>query len=138
MEIETTDFKAFAYTIKDNRGRTSDITEETYKPFFDTLKRYKIKCEYKVAEYDKKNRLHYHGIIYLRKGFYRKKICVKGLHVKLKEIYNKEGWEDYIHKDCEYMNMPTEPDTPIDWDSMEEWNDENHRPIIKKSLFKDI
>lgn len=135
MEIQTTDHRAFAYTVKDNRGRTSDVTEQTYDPFFDQLKHYRIKCEYKVAEYDKKNRLHYHGIIYLKKGFFRKKICVKGLHVKLVEIYNKDGWEKYIHKDCEFINMPEEPESPID---MEDFYDENNRPIITRSLFKDI
>lgn len=97
MDIIRSTKLAFAYTIKHN---TDAPTAEDYIPFFEKLEHYKVNIEYKISELDSKGRLHYHGIIYLTKGFYRKKLCVKGLHVKLVEIYDKSGWTKYIHKDC--------------------------------------
>lgn len=118
MEIIPTDHKAYAYTIKRNCRRNDPNTKEHYVPFFDRLKKLNIGIEYKVLEKDKRGRLHYHGILYLKKGFYRKRLMMDGLHLKLKEIYDKSGWVKYIHKDCEYHDLEAQadecPDTPID------------------------
>lgn len=124
MNIIKSDFIAFAYTVKIN---SLGSTEADYDKFFDKLSHLNIKVEYKISEFDKSNRLHYHGILYLAKGFYRKRICLKPYTVKLTEIYNKAGWEKYIHKDCAYHNLPTSPPNCI-----------THPPIpnLTKSLFK--
>lgn len=118
MEIQKQSFIAFAYTVKtlgtDNAG--------DYSPFFDKLSKFNIEVEYKISETDKLGKLHYHGIFYLPKGFFRKRLATKGFHMKLVEIYNKQGWYKYITKDCAYDDMPKEPQSPT--------------LILKKSLFK--
>lgn len=90
---------AFAYTIKDNRKVSNNERKATYEDWFKRCQVWRIPIEYKCEEKDKQGRLHIHGIIYLKKGFYRKKLCMPNLHLKLVELYNKEGWEQYIHKD---------------------------------------
>lgn len=103
MEITTANKLAFAYTVKTLGPAT--VTPTDYTPFFERLKKFSIEIEYKISETDKSGKLHYHGILYLSKGFYRKKLCMKGFHVKLDQIYNKQGWIKYIHK--EYAYPPT-------------------------------
>lgn len=111
MELKKSTKIAFAYTIKlIRRGYTA--TKADYNVFFNKLAKFAIPVEYKVSEIDKEGRVHYHGILYLEKGFYRKRICVPGYHIKLEEVYNKKGWEKYIHKDCSFINMPKSPDSP--------------------------
>lgn len=117
MEILKSQFIAFAYTVK--KLGTTEVASADYDPFFDKLNSYSIKVEYKVPEADSKGKLHYHGIIYLKKGFFRKRIMVKGFHVKLVELYNRDGWIKYISKDLEFTSleqmaeeMETNPPSP--------------------------
>lgn len=95
--VEKSKTIAFAYTVK-SLGNDLDAD---YKPFFDKLERFKVPIEYRVPERDSKGKLHYHGIIYLRKGFYRKKISCQGFHIRLREITDRAGWLRYIHKDVD-------------------------------------
>lgn len=94
MEVQKANFISYGFTVKDNR---QDVTD--YKPFLDNCKQHgcNVVCSYE--EYDEASRLHIHGIIEIPKGFYRKKICMKGLHVKLEELYDPAGWLRYIRKD---------------------------------------
>lgn len=52
-----------------------------------------------VFEKDSLGKWHIHGVVELPNGFLRKKICVGGYAVKLKEMWNEEGWEDYMSKE---------------------------------------
>lgn len=97
MEIILSDKIPFAYTVKILGNRGSEPT--TYQPFFDKLNKFDITIEEKEHEYDSKGKLHYHGIIHLVKGFYRKRLTTPGFSVKLEELYDKEGWIKYINKD---------------------------------------
>lgn len=109
--ITTAKTIAFAYTVK-SLGKDTDAD---YSAFFKKLLKYNITIEYKISERDSHNKLHYHGIILLPKGFYRRRLTTNGISMKLEEIYNKAGWEKYIHKDCEFKNMPREPDDIPTW-----------------------
>jgi len=84
----------WAFTIKDNRVDSTD-----YNQFFDLCKKNHcvIDCSYK--ELDKKGKLHLHGIINIPKECYRKKLLPNGLHMKLKMLFNEQGWDEYITKD---------------------------------------
>lgn len=95
METIQSSHKAYAYTVRCNTGEKA----ASYAPFFNKLKRMRIQVEYKVKEVGSCNVEHYHGVIYLLKGFYRKKLVTPGFHLKLVEIYNKDGWIKYIHKE---------------------------------------
>lgn len=85
---------SYAFTVKDNRKETTD-----YAPFFDRCKSFGVVVSVKVGELDSHNKLHYHGILEIPKGFYRKKLTMPGLSLKLVELYDLEGWTKYIQKD---------------------------------------
>lgn len=51
-----------------------------------------------VYETDSLGKLHLHGMVYVEDNFYRKKMCPKGFHMKMEEIYNIEGWSHYLRK----------------------------------------
>lgn len=95
MEINTSTTKAFAYTVK-ALGTDKD---PNYDLFFNKLDRFNIQVEFKVSERDSKGKLHYHGILYIDKGFFRRRLTTRGYHIKLDEIYDREGWLRYIHKE---------------------------------------
>lgn len=42
---------------------------------------------------------HVHGIIDIPTGYYRKRLCLNGYHVKLVKITNLKGWIQYMKKD---------------------------------------
>lgn len=125
MEIIKSKQIAFAYTIKTNV--TLDVD---YEPFFKRLDKLSIKVEYKIGELDSKGKLHYHGILYLDKGFFRKRICLNGYHVKLVELHDRKGWIKYIHKDCKYPDLKKEGE-----DRDEEYITDEYPPLPKHKLF---
>lgn len=97
------DKTAYAFTVKDNRRETTD-----YSSFFDRLSKFDVEIDCKYKELDSKGKVHYHGIVLIPKGMYRKKLMMPGLHLKLEELYNREGWMKYITKD-----QMTPPNTPF-------------------------
>lgn len=99
MDIIKSGFTSFAYTVKLNKSLHSAPTETEYIPWFDKLKKLGIELAYKISEKDKRGHLHYHGILYLPKGFFRRRVMMKNFHIKLEELYDKKGWMKYIHKD---------------------------------------
>lgn len=111
-ECEKSPYTSWAYTVKDNRSETTD-----YNIFFDRCTKFGIVVNSKYAEYGKHNKLHYHGIMKIPKGFYRKKLMMPGLHLKLKEITDLEGWLEYIKKE-----QPADDDHCYD-------ENKNHLPV---------
>lgn len=120
MEITKSQSLAFAYTIKKLNKTNQPPSQGDYDVFFKKLSKFNITVEYKISELDSKGHIHYHGILYLDKGFYRRKLMIKGFHMKLDEIYDKSGWVKYIHKDCKYAHMEQEA---------------KERALLRKSLF---
>lgn len=84
----------FAFTVKDVRTDSTD-----YDQFFDMLNNHKCIIECKYPEYDSKGKLHYHGVMQIPKSVRRTKLVIKGLSIRLDEVYNMEGWLNYIKKD---------------------------------------
>lgn len=103
-ECERSPYTAWAYTVKDNRSETTD-----YYAFFDRCEQFGCKVVSKFSEHGNHNKLHYHGVIKIPKGFYRKKLMMPGLHLKLKEITDYEGWLEYCKKE-----QPTDDDHTYD------------------------
>lgn len=111
MEIEKASKIAFAYTVKS----LGEDKNPNYKPFFDILAKFSIPIEYMIEERDSKGKTHWHGIILLEKGFYRKRIMIRGFHTKLVELYNRAGWIKYIEKDLQYSHLEQQAEEiPID------------------------
>lgn len=95
LEIERSPNECFAFTVKKLGGNTAKL--EDYVPVVCHLRDFGF-LKHIEYEYDSHGKLHIHGIIMLRRGFYRKKLCVQGFHMKLELIYDEKGWEDYIIK----------------------------------------
>lgn len=116
MEVIKSDTTAYGYTVSDNRV---DVTD--YQPWFDKVDKLGCRVVTKCAEHDSKSRLHYHGVILIKKGFFRKRLMMPGLHVKLVEIYDREGWDLYCNKQQE---EEIEPPSPKDM-----------HPVLKEKIF---
>lgn len=102
MEITKSLLTAYAFTIKDNRKVINESRQEEYDKWFDKLGRLGLELEYQVKELDSMNRLHIHGVVLIPKGFYRKRLLQGGLHIKLVELYNAQGWLKYMLKEQQY------------------------------------
>lgn len=95
MNIIRPGFVPYAFTIKCNTGDK----EADYTPFFKKCERFKIEIGCKYKEYGKCKVAHYHGILFLKEGFFRKKLTTKGFCLKLVEVWYENGWMDYIQKE---------------------------------------
>lgn len=97
------DDEAWAFTVKMLGARLP-----TSKDYADVLAKYRDFGFIKTveAEYDSLGRMHLHGIIMLRRGFHRKRLCTTGFHLKLESIYDEHGWVDYITKSVGPKNKP--------------------------------
>jgi hypothetical protein len=124
LEIIKSTQKAYCFTVK-SLGKDPDAN---YDPFFDKLKHFKVAIEYNISERDPKGKLHYHGILYIPKGFYRKRLVTKGFNIKLEEMGNRKAWLKYIHKDV----------LPEDWPDLSDEDEYIDEPKITLtgSLFK--
>jgi len=87
-------YEKYAFTIKDNRREQSD-----YFVLFDIWQKKGCSILCKYPEQDSKGRLHYHGIMTIPKGIYRKTLCPKQYHFMLKPLTDEEGWLRYCKKD---------------------------------------
>jgi len=91
----------YAFTVKKLGSHISEITEKSYEPFFKKL--YKFGKEvFKMAELDPHGRLHYHGIIWLKRNFFRKKLRTKGFHWCLRSVWDMSSWIVYCYKNYSY------------------------------------
>lgn len=93
----------YAYTVKDNRTDSTD-----YIQFFENMEKKGCQIVNRYGEKDSKGKLHYHGIVKIPTKIYRKALCLKGLHLKLKELTDEEGWTTYIKKDQGYQSDDTD------------------------------
>lgn len=101
-EFKKSNLVAYAYTVKVLSNKTMDPNYE--QDVFSRWRKLGVEFDCSVSERDSKGKLHYHGIIYLRKGFYRRKLVVRGYHMKLEELYDRAGWIRYIEKDLKYKH----------------------------------
>lgn len=100
MEIVKSDYIAFGYTVKVLGDIETDPSN--YIKWFVHSSKFgddKVKLEHSYSERDSHNKLHYHGVMIIKKGFYRKRLECQGYHLKLEEIYDMDGWFRYITKD---------------------------------------
>lgn len=99
IEVHRHDQESYAFTIKRVKSPTT-VTEQSYAEIIDLWRKMGY-IKYLESEKDSKGVLHLHGVILLRRGFYRKKLCLEGFHVKLDLIYDETGWIRYIQKSRE-------------------------------------
>lgn len=140
MQITKAGFIAFAYTIKHNSGDPDKVCETHYEPIFHKWKQLGLELEYKIKEKDKQGRLHYHGILYLPKGFFRKRLMCKAsdgkqYHIKLDEIFNRKGWIKYIEKDVKYNYLEDDYDHSLSLQGDEVITPKSQTVIPTKRMF---
>lgn len=102
FEQYKSDRTAWAFTVKDVRADSTD-----YSPFFTRAEQFGCEIECKYKELDSKGKVHYHGIMLIPKGFFRKRLMQQGIHLKLDELYDRAGWMKYITKDQDkHVDVP--------------------------------
>lgn len=123
-------FTAVAYTVKKCKGKTA--RPEDYDEYFKKIDSLGLKIEYKVSELDQYGKLHYHGILYTpRKGFFKQKLRCHGYSTQYDEIYHRDGWLRYIHKDQIEQDTEIELDDPAD-EIVECEEDDDHKIFTKR------
>jgi len=95
LTINRSKLEPWAFTVKKLGSKLP-----SYEDYVPVIERYQSSGFIKQIEQetDSTGRLHLHGIILLRRGFFRKFMCVEGFHTRLDQIYNEKGWESYITK----------------------------------------
>lgn len=97
MEIERSIDMPWAFTYKKLGGDDDSVYESDYNIVRKELNNSGYVKHIKF-EKDPKGRLHCHGIILLRKGFFRQKLKVQGFHCHLREVYDERDWLSYCNK----------------------------------------
>lgn len=106
--------QSWAFTISDTT-KEHKYAKTDYKLFWERCEQFGLRIEQREQEIGpNKGVPHYHGIIEIPKGFYRKKLMMKGLHLKLEELYNKRGWMKYINKTHDIKELPQPEDELIE------------------------
>lgn len=100
MSKKGVDLEYFALSVIYLRTKknASGIDASTYEPFFKNLYIHARKV-FMLAELSRRNILHYHGVIHLPIGFFKRRLVVKGFHFKIETIWNMRGWLTYVYKD---------------------------------------
>lgn len=97
-DCQNSEFKAMAFTLKKLR----DPKNATLENYSDVLQKWMdmgLKIEAAEFERDSKGILHIHGIVVMRKNFYRMRMKTTDYSLKLRDVYDKSGWIAYINKD---------------------------------------
>lgn len=91
----------FSYTAR-KLGNKSD--RDSYTPLLqhiDTFKKDEVHLHKFVYEENKVSGIHLHGLMSIGRNIYRKKLCIKGFHVKMDKLNTKDDkfhWEHYMDK----------------------------------------
>lgn len=146
MDLTPANVQTWAMTIRCNKKKEADERDLFEYLAYAMSKGAILKEMYFEKDSGKTyNGLHAHGIIELKKGYLRKRLMKDGYHIKLEELYNKEGWLKYIRKsedkifvNCNFNYEPTDEDIK----DLAEYNDEYRGNIFndlkKKKLSKYI
>lgn len=94
--VHQTPDKKYAFTVKILRN-PRDATWQDYDPFFDHIKKW-VTIIQLVPEV-KNDILHYHGVISVSPLLWRKQLRLWNFSLKLKRVYDMQGWNNYILKD---------------------------------------
>lgn len=97
------EYKSVSFTVKKNSGPSSSVTKESYAPVLEHFNRYAI-VQPPYYEHDSSGRLHMHGILSVKKGFYKRRLQVPGFYVYTTDCVHIEQWLEYCKKcDPDYL-----------------------------------
>jgi len=93
------EYLCLAFTIKKLGPREvelSDYTEQLH--LWQERFKNSVMIEDFIREHDDHGKLHIHGIIYVKKNFYKKRLQIDGYYVHTTDMYSKEQWFQYMLK----------------------------------------
>lgn len=93
--------KDFAFTVKFLGDKLKHCNAQDYWEIFEqwcALDSDVDIIDHVFENNEEGDNLHVHGIIQLPDKFYRKKLSIQGMHFKLDEIFDRDGWIKYINK----------------------------------------
>lgn len=90
-----------AYTVKKIIQSPNEVDWSEYVQVISSWEKFgnHVRVYNPYYEYDSQNILHIHGIMLVKKNFYKKRLQIKGFHVYTTDIYDLEKWKEYITKD---------------------------------------
>lgn len=96
------EYQVLAITVKKFSKSAKDLTIADYEFYINwvhkTFQDVMIRQVY--YEKDKQHqRLHFHGVVIVPKGFFRKKLQKKDFNVYVTDVYYSKGWNEYSTKD---------------------------------------
>jgi len=91
---------SYAFSVKVLKN-PKEATAMTYVSYIDHMYNHGL-IKYIFYEYDSQDIMHIHGVIILRKGFLKKKLCYPGFNTDLTEITDEEGWLKYCNKQSDH------------------------------------
>lgn len=99
IEYNSSEFISLAFTAKKLSNPLS-VTKEDY--LNDVISVWQkipdIHLQEPFYELDSKGQLHIHGIITVKKHFYKKRLRINDYHIYIKDIYDIDQWISYISK----------------------------------------
>lgn len=100
MEFIKHDKKPFCFTLKYLCQSTYESTLMDYDPVFTLWEKFGCEIEYNCEEQNKqRSGVHFHGIVWIPKNLYRKRLLPKQFHLKLEEPKSRHAWLKYIMKE---------------------------------------
>lgn len=100
VNYESSEFKCLAFTLKKLR-KPREATEFDYGEVISKWIEKGVIIEASKFELPESKRLHVHGILVLKKNFNKDRLKTYDFSLKLRDIYNWDGWSNYIKKDEE-------------------------------------
>lgn len=91
----------FAFTVKQLGRQNAMAVPSTYEPIFDKWSTMGCHVVLKQFETDPRGVCHFHGILSMPTGLYRKRLTMTGFHMYMERIYDRQGW----HKYCVKQNL---------------------------------
>lgn len=88
----------YAFTVKVLGNENLKAVPSDYEKVWSHWEKSGCQIKFKNAEDDSRGVLHYHGILSIPTGFYRKKLSVPGVHNKFEHLYDRKGWLRYCVK----------------------------------------
>jgi len=94
---EPSEYRTICFTAKINLGNPDSVNETDYAPLLEHWEQYAI-VKQPYYEKDKTGRCHMHGILTVKKGFYKRRLQLKGFYVYTTDCVHLEQWMNYCKK----------------------------------------
>jgi len=89
--------KCWAITMRKTKNPFK-VNEKTYLTQMNYFKAY-LGCVFEVVKFENTSGLHMHGIVRVPVMTSMTRFRVRGWSIRLEELYDSQGWLDYINKD---------------------------------------